>query len=270
MPRALALALAAALCAPLSASAQSINDFTVTGSGGALNDFPLPHPLHEGRYELTIQSNGRAAYLVLRSFNDGLRCEGAPFPGLHRHQLNIVSTKPFLARITVGYRFSGANICPGAADISSSGTDSEHRYSVRFRRLGEQIDEPNPAPDPTPEPPPTFGPCTPTTDVLDLDGYRVRMCYETQSGDVGQAKAGIWSSGESGLLWFFNRDNAEALVKVLDGCQINDYRWVFVAPVTTLGLSLRITAPDGRTWDYTSSTGTTALSRSDTRAFRCQ
>ena len=143
------------------------------------------------------------------------------------------------------------------------------RIAVDHTTADPQPPPPDPTPDPEP-PPPTYGPCSPTTDALQFTGgYRVRMCYVTPNGDTGQAKAGIWASGESGLLWFFNRDNAEALVKVLDGCTVNGYRWVFVAPVTDLGLSLRVTGPTGQTWDYTNSTGTTAPSRSDTRAFRC-
>ncbi len=118
-------------------------------------------------------------------------------------------------------------------------------------------------------PPPTPG-CTPTTTVLQFDGdYEVSMCYRTPDGQVGQAKSGIWASGESGLLWFFNRSNAEVLVKVLDGCSHNGYRWIFVAPVTTLEFNLLITAPDGTSWTHRNAQGMTASTRSDTQAFRC-
>ncbi len=56
--------------------------------------------------------------------------------------------------------------------------------------------------------------CTPTTTVLQFDGrYEVSMCYRTPQGDEGHARSGIWASGQSGLLWFFSRDNAEVLVK---------------------------------------------------------
>ena len=120
-----------------------------------------------------------------------------------------------------------------------------------------------------PPPPPTAG-CTPATTLLQFDGdYKVSMCYRTPDGQVGQAKSGIWASGESGLLWFFNRGNAEVLVKVLDGCEINGYRWVFVAPVTTLEFNLLVTAPDGAEWTHDNEQGMTASARSDTRAFRC-
>lgn len=112
--------------------------------------------------------------------------------------------------------------------------------------------------------------CTPSTTVLHFDGgYEVSMCYRTPQGDEGQAKSGIWASGESGLLWFFNRDNAEVLVKVLDGCAVNGHRWVFVAPVTDLEFNLWVTGPTGRRWTHSNRQGVTASTKSDTSAFSC-
>ncbi len=59
--------------------------------------------------------------------------------------------------------------------------------------------------------------------------HRLREAYTAGGGLLleggGDAKTGIWASGESGLLWFFNRGNAEVLVKVLNGCVHNGYRW---------------------------------------------
>lgn len=112
--------------------------------------------------------------------------------------------------------------------------------------------------------------CTPTTTALQFDGgYRVSMCYRTPDGQVGQAKSGVWASGQSGILWFFDRGNAEVLVKVLNGCSNNGHRWAFVAPVTTLEFDLWITGPNGRRWTHSNAQGRTAATKSDIRAFRC-
>ena len=112
--------------------------------------------------------------------------------------------------------------------------------------------------------------CRPTTTPLVFDGgYRVSMCYETAQGRVGEAQAGIWASGQSGLLWFFDRDNAEVLVKVLDGCSSNRHRWVFVAPVTDVAFNLYVTSSGGREWTHRNPLGQTAVTRSDTSAFVC-
>lgn len=142
-----------------------------------------------------------------------------------------------------------------------SSWNTETVATAYFMRLG--VDHEATTPPPAEE-------CAPTTTLLRFDGdYEVSMCYRTPDGQVGQAKSGIWASGESGLLWFFNRDNAEVLIKVLDGCSHNGYRWVFVAPVTTLEFNLLVTGPDGTTWKHGNVQGVTASTRADTRAFRC-
>ena len=76
-------------------------------------------------------------------------------------------------------------------------------------------------------------------------GYTVSMCVEYLERGVGplrkeRAKDYGLDSKESGILYFFDQDNAEVLVKVLDACVISDYFWVYVAPVTTLAFNLRI------------------------------
>ncbi len=112
--------------------------------------------------------------------------------------------------------------------------------------------------------------CLPTYTPLVFDGgYGVSLCYETAEGLVGAAQGGIWASGESGLLWFFDLDNAEVLVKVLNGCWHNGRRWVFVAPVTDVAFNLHVTSSTGRQWTHRNRLGETAATRSDTSAFVC-
>lgn len=169
--------------------------------------------------------------------------------------------------------------------------NSDDRAAVRFLYPDPDPDpEPPPKPDPPPdpepptepEPDPTLGPlpdppegpgytaCRPETASLVFDGgFKVAMCYETAGGEVDEGKAGIWASGESGLLWFFNRDNAEVLVKVLDGCHLNGHRWVYVAPVTDLAFNLYVQGADGSNWSHHNRLGETAASRSDNFAFPC-
>ncbi|MDE2923059.1 MAG: hypothetical protein OYL92_15190 [Acidobacteriota bacterium] len=147
-----------------------------------------------------------------------------------------------------------------------------NRYELAIAPSGRdiQVVREGDRPDPSPEPdPPTTG-CTPTATVLSFDGgYDVSMCYRTPQGEEGQAKSGIWASGQAGLLWFFDRGNAEVLVKVLDGCVHNGHRWVFVAPVTDLEFTLWVTGPNGKRWTHSNTQGRTAATRSDTSAFRC-
>ena len=113
--------------------------------------------------------------------------------------------------------------------------------------------------------------CTRRSTGLTLKGgYRVSACWEHTDGSSGTALNWRLDSEQSGILYFFERNNAEVLLKVLDGCRVNGHRWVFVAPVTDLGLRLRVTSPDGSSWDYTSAVGEKARSRSDTAAFACR
>jgi hypothetical protein len=113
--------------------------------------------------------------------------------------------------------------------------------------------------------------CHPSTTPLVFDGgYEVSLCYETAKGEVGEAKGGIWASGQSGLLWFFDRGNAEVLIKVLDGCSHNDRRWVFVAPVTDVAFNLHVTDSRGLLWTHRNRLGVTASPKSDTSAFPCE
>ncbi len=100
-------------------------------------------------------------------------------------------------------------------------------------------------------------------------GYTVSMCYETSNGEVGDALDWGLDSEQSGLLYFFDRDNVEVLLKVLDGCGVNGHRWVFVAPVTDLAFNLVVESPDGQRWTHSNRLGRTANAANDVSAFPC-
>ena len=102
------------------------------------------------------------------------------------------------------------------------------------------------------------------------DGHRVDMCFALPDGEIRQARDWGLPRRATALLHFFDRENAEVLVKVLDGCAINGHRWVFAAPVTDLGFRLLVTAPDGETWRHENAAGHTAEPRGDTAAFPCR
>jgi hypothetical protein len=104
-------------------------------------------------------------------------------------------------------------------------------------------------------------------------GYKVNMCVErVEDGEalVTEAQDYGLDSEQSALLYFFDRDNAEVLVKVLDGCAINGHRWVFVAPVTDVAFNLYVTDGEGDPWLHRNRQGEVATPRRDTFAFRCR
>ena len=104
-------------------------------------------------------------------------------------------------------------------------------------------------------------------------GFTVNMCVE-HVRDGESVLEEVWDYGlnseQSAILYFFHRDNAEVLIKVLDGCAVNGHRWVFVAPVTTLAFNLSIESPGGDVpWTHTNGFNQTAAARSDLEAFAC-
>ncbi len=112
--------------------------------------------------------------------------------------------------------------------------------------------------------------CEPGGPALTLaGGYKVSMCYETYAAETGDALDWGLDSSQSALLYFFERDNAEVLIKVLDGCGVNGHRWVFVAPVTDLAFNLIVESPDGQRWTHKNRLGQTADAASDVAAFGC-
>ena len=64
--------------------------------------------------------------------------------------------------------------------------------------------------------------------------FAAQITYRTPNVGTGAGKAVTYSS-QTGLFWFFNQDNVEMLIKVVDGCNVpglNAY-WVFVKAVLT-------------------------------------
>ena len=112
--------------------------------------------------------------------------------------------------------------------------------------------------------------CVPGGPSLTLGGFRVSMCFEDPSGLQRDAVDWRLEAESSGLLYFFDRDNVEVLVKVLDGCAINGRHWVFVAPVTDLAFNLYVDDGEGRYWSHRNPAGRPAEPRRDLDAFQCR
>ena len=113
--------------------------------------------------------------------------------------------------------------------------------------------------------------CEPDGPGIELEsGHRIDMCFATPDGGVLGANDWGLAPRSAALLHFFDRENAEVLVKVLDGCKVNGHMWVFAAPATDLAFHLVVTAPDGQRWTHRNSAEQTAEPRSDTAAFACR
>lgn len=106
-----------------------------------------------------------------------------------------------------------------------------------------------------------------TVQCLNDDRFRVEIDWRTPQGPGGSA-VGLPRTDDSGLFFFFNPDNWEMLVKVLDGCNVNNHFWVFHAATTDVEYTLRVTdSLTGMTRDYGNDLGRPAPAIIDTQAF---
>jgi predicted GH43/DUF377 family glycosyl hydrolase len=113
------------------------------------------------------------------------------------------------------------------------------------------------APLPFPEPP-----------LLLNDGrFLVESMWWTADGRVGNGDP-YPLTADSGAFTFFDPANIELLVKVLDGCAINQHYWVFVAGLTDVGVSLTVTDTETfETRTYNTTAGVPFVPIQDTDAF---
>ncbi len=77
-------------------------------------------------------------------------------------------------------------------------------------------------------------------------------------------------TNDTALFWFYNDRNWEAMVKVLDGCAINGYWWVFAAGLTNQGYVMSVTDTRSSTFvSFTNNQGERAPAYANTTAFPC-
>ena len=98
--------------------------------------------------------------------------------------------------------------------------------------------------------------------------FEVDVHWFTDGSERSAARPARAGTDVSGLLWFFEPDNWEMLVKVLDGCGVNGHYWVFAASATDVGFDIEVT--DTQTGDarhYTKNPGEAAVAMADMAAF---
>ena len=122
--------------------------------------------------------------------------------------------------------------------------------------------------------------CANTETALCLhDGrFEVKANWTDFEQRNGQAHASPFDShallkgdpGNWGTFWFFSPDNPELLVKIIDGCALNNHYWVFLTPASTV--FYQITVRDmatGAVRQYSNPLGLTPGLIADTSAFPC-
>lgn len=109
-----------------------------------------------------------------------------------------------------------------------------------------------------------------TSSQLCISGSRfaVTSKWLLPDGTRGVGTVVPGSNATSGLFWFFGSDNWELLVKVLDGCPVNNRKWVFSAATTNVHYQLAVTdVKSGQTKRYFNYFGQSAPAVTDTNAF---
>ena len=92
----------------------------------------------------------------------------------------------------------------------------------------------------------------PSATKLCLNGgrFHVSVTWRDFFGNTGSGQA-VTETSDSGLFWFFSENNLEMLVKVLDGCGVNDRYWVFAAATTSVEYDLTVkdaTTGEQKSW----------------------
>jgi CSLREA domain-containing protein len=109
--------------------------------------------------------------------------------------------------------------------------------------------------------------CQPSDEALCLTGNRFRATVRwTAQGDSGAGRA-IPLTSDTGAFWFFDPDNLEMEIKVLNGCGLNDRFWIFLSGLTDV--EVEVTVEDtatGQTWEHRHAGGSPLPTLLDTGA----
>lgn len=117
--------------------------------------------------------------------------------------------------------------------------------------------------------PVTTGPCVENATTLCLNNgrFQVQATFQTNTGQSGNAQV-VKLTGDTGYLWFFNPSNVEAVIKVLNGCGVNNRYWVFAGGLTDVRTVITVTdTQTGDTKTYRNPQGTPFQPIQDTSAF---
>ena len=100
-----------------------------------------------------------------------------------------------------------------------------------------------------------------------------RFEVRTEFTSDGETRLG-WQvpiTEDTGAFWFFTDDNLEIVLKVLDGCGINDHYWIYATGLTDVATQLTVTdKTTGESWSRQQDDGDAFPLFSDTEALSCE
>lgn len=158
-------------------------------------------------------------------------------------------------RITVGIQ-SGTNVTSGGVIASGTVTDGRtgDAYAVLGQRQSVSVV--------------SGGSCTPDAQSLCLSSGRFKVQATWQSTTASGTGTAIPGTSDTGQFWFFNASNVEMVVKVLNGCGINNRYWVFAGGLTNVKVTMTVTdMNNGTVKAYQNPQSTPFAPIQDTNAF---
>ncbi|MEM9554695.1 MAG: hypothetical protein AAGC60_10580 [Acidobacteriota bacterium] len=106
--------------------------------------------------------------------------------------------------------------------------------------------------------------------VLQDGRFRVDVSWRDFDGGTGIGSPAVPSTVDSTVLWFFAPENWELMVKVLDGCGVNDHFWVFGSASTNVECELTVTdTQTSAVWTLSNPLGELSPAFADVEAFPC-
>ncbi len=258
-------------------------------SPGALASEAIKEVAQAGRPGL-LRTEVQAA-IMMGSAGEVIEGRNIPSPGMEQVDFTVTTTHPLATVVTmvapspdwfVGVdalplRVNGQWIDGRVVDLFTwdAGTDSGTDFTspnrptrppVPIALLGAPLDNGVPMGrfiferlDAPPVPPLELG----------EGSYRITARWRLADGTFGTGR-GSGLTADTGTFWFFDPDNVELVVKVLDACPVNGHRWVFAAGLTSVGVELEVEEVGSEiTRTYQNPVDTPFLPVQDTRAFPC-
>src|SRR6185295_4472209 len=112
------------------------------------------------------------------------------------------------------------------------------------------------------------GTCVAGPTALCLNGGRFKVQASFNTGTASGTAQALPPTGDSGQFYFFDADNTELTVKVLNACSFNDRYWVFASGLTDVEVVITVTDTQaGRVRQYFNPRGKAFAPVQDTSAF---
>ena len=107
----------------------------------------------------------------------------------------------------------------------------------------------------------------PASSLLLGNRFLVDVSWKTPQGASGHGQA-VTLTADTGYFWFFDPNNVEMVVKVLNACGFNDRFWVFAGGLTNVEVVMTVTdTVTGSVRSYTNAQSTAFRPVQDTSAF---